>query len=79
MSCFGGVNRRDQVFVRRLIALHGDQALNDEIQFLLKFNNYGASHMVMDWVNRKWKQTPEELGLFIADAMPARLAELLDL
>lgn len=42
-------------------------------------NNYGDSHMVMDWVNRKWKQTPEELGLFMADAMPARLAELLDL
>ena len=73
------INYCDEYYRRRLIALHGDQALNDEIQFLLKFNNYGASHMVMDWVNRKWKQTPEELGLFIADAMPARLAELLEL
>lgn len=73
------INYCDEYYRRRLISLHGEQVLNDEIQFLLMFNNYGASHMVMDWVNRKWKQTPEELGLFMADAMPARLAELLDL
>lgn len=66
-------------YYNRLICLHGSDVINDKIRFLLKFNGYGATHMVMDWVNKKWKQSPEDLGRYMADAIPEELAKLLDL
>jgi AcrR family transcriptional regulator len=69
----------DRYYAERLVSLHGENALTPETRFLLKFNGYGATHMVIDWITHNWKQTPEEMGRYMADAIPEELAALLQL
>lgn len=69
----------DRFYSERLAKLHGKEILTPEIRFLLRFNGYGATHMVMDWIRHKWDQTPEEMGHYLAAAIPEELVDLLQL
>ncbi len=69
----------DNYYLEKLAAIHGEDVLTPKIRFLLKFNGYGATHMVIDWITHNWKQTPEEMGRYMADAIPEELAALLQL
>ncbi len=69
----------DRYYSDRLVSLNGEEVLTPEIRFLLRFNGYGATHMVIDWITHNWKQTPEEMGRYMADAIPEELFQLLQL
>lgn len=71
----GMISFVDQYYLDAFEKLHGADNLTDEFRFLSKYNSYGATNIIIDWIKNDWKESPEEIGALLAEAMPSQLID----
>ena len=55
----------------------GKEFLTKKMKYYIRFNNYGAGHIFVDWIESGMKESPDYMASLIVSAMPDELSSLI--
>lgn len=70
-------NQTYEYYKKYIIRLHGENVLNEELEYAMKFNAYGASHLYIEWVKDGMKGPAKLQALFAINCMPPQMRKYL--
>ena len=65
-------------FYKDLIARRTSRPLGEELQFLLEMYCQGSVYMTVKWILTGMKDTPEAMAVKLVEAMPPKLAKVME-
>jgi len=67
--------RNGVIYYKAMLEKGGIENISDELMFAIKFYAFGATHMLLDWMENGFRYSPEEHVQYLQAAMPTVLRE----